>query len=164
MGRYRLAVVAVIVMILVVAVAVVFVFVVATVVANFVLVVPLVVVVNVSVRAIPITGVEAATFVARSNPARATVGRAGPIAFMPAIAAGVGIPVTADPEELRAGLSGHDDDGARWWGRANLNTDGNLGFGWNGGEKKSGKCGRFQQSFNHSSLLELVACETHIQR
>jgi len=154
----------VIVVILIVAMAVVFVFMEAAVVADFVLVVPFVIVVNVSVRTIPITGVEAATFVARSDPARSTVGRAGPVTFMPAVVSGNGIPVAFDPEKVRRRLIGHDDDGARWWRRANLNTDVNLGFGRNADEKKRGKRGRFQQSFNHGSLLELVACLTHIQR
>ena len=152
---------AVIVVVFVVTMAVVFMIVEAAIVADFVLAVPVVVMVDMAAGAVPVACVEATTLVARSNPAGATVGRTSPIAFMPPIVTGNGVPVTFDPEKVRVGLCGHNNYSARRRWRADLNADGNLCFGWNAGQKECGKSGRFQQSLNHDSLLELKWCFAH---
>lgn len=90
------------------------------------LAVPSVIVFYAAVVAIPVTCVKAFAVVARANPAGAGVWRPRPVAFMPSITAANGIPVTADPDEVRSGLIGKhcDHSWGRW--RADLDADCDL--------------------------------------
>jgi len=91
-----------------------------------VIAIPVVVVIETAVVAIPISGVVAAAFMARADPARAAVGRSGPIAVVPAISMAVGIPVAVDPEKLRAGLNGTYADDPRRRRCSEFNANGDL--------------------------------------
>lgn len=132
----------------VVTVAMVFMFVEATVIANVVLVIPFMVMIHATPGAIPVAGKIPATFVARANPTSADVGRAGPIAFMPVVMSADGIPVAGDKDRLRFGLRRHHNDSPRRGWSADLNADGNLSFGGNAGQQKSGKGGDFEKRFH----------------
>src|SRR5260221_5726113 len=66
--------------------------------------IPPVIMLYAAVTSVPITAIEAFAVMARSDPTCALVRWAGPIAFMPAITATGGIPVTANPDEVRTGL------------------------------------------------------------
>src|ERR1700747_2641599 len=116
--RPLLAPVSVVVVIAAIPVAVIFMFMKAVIVANFVFLIPVMVVVDVAARAIPIARIEATAFMARSNPARSSVGRASPVTFMPAIVASDRVPVAANPHKVGGGLRGHYDHGARGGWRA----------------------------------------------
>ena len=59
--------------------------------------VPVMVVLEVAARTVPITGVEASAIVARTDPARAFIRRASPIASMPDVMAADRVPITIDP-------------------------------------------------------------------
>ena len=98
------------------------------VVISVVIVVPVVVMIETAMRAIPIAGIEAATFVTRANPMRARVRRAGPVATMPDVAAVCWIPVAVNPKVARSGACRHDI--VAWRGRRpDLNADGDLRSG-----------------------------------
>jgi hypothetical protein len=84
--------------------AVVFVFFEASLVAYFAIAVPLVVMVETSAWAIPITAVVPTAFMAGSNPVRAGIGRAAPVALMPTVVAGNRVPIAADPDKVGGGL------------------------------------------------------------
>ena len=107
-------------------VAAIFVFFEAGFVAHFAFMVPLVVVVEMSARAVPITTVVATAFMARSNPVCTHVGWTAPVAFVPAIVAGNRIPIATYPNIVGSGLGGHYNDCARGRRRADLNADGYL--------------------------------------
>jgi hypothetical protein len=94
--------------------------------------VPVVVVLDAAVLAFPIAAVEALTVMTRAYPASALVGRASPIAAMPAIVAANGIPVAIDPEELRAGADRANSNDARRGRGTDYDSDRNL----------SERCGR----------------------
>ena len=78
--------------------------------------VPVMVVLEVAARTIPITGVEASTIVARTDPARAFIRRASPIAAVPNVTAAHRVPITIDPcvFSFRAGADWTDCVDARW--------------------------------------------------
>jgi len=116
-----------------------------SVVANFAIVVPMMVVVKAAARAVPIAGIKTAPIVARGNPTSASVRRAAPITFVPAIVSGNRIPITADPHEIGLRLRGHDNDGTRGWRRADLDANRNLRFCGNACQQERRKCGSFQQ-------------------
>jgi hypothetical protein len=98
------------------------------VVISVVIVVPVVVMIETAMRAIPIAGKEAATFVTRADPMRARVRRAGPVATMPDVAAIYGIPITVNPKVAWSGACRHDV--MAWWGRRpNLNANCDLRSG-----------------------------------
>jgi hypothetical protein len=98
------------------------------VVISVVIVVPVVVMIETAMRAIPIAGIEAATFVTRANPICARVGRAGPVATMPDVAAIYGIPVTVHPKVAWSRAYRHYV--VAWRGRRpDLNADGDLRSG-----------------------------------
>ncbi len=59
--------------------------------------IPSMIVIETSVRSIPIARVELSTFVTRTNPACAFIGRPAPIAFVPTIVATGRIPIAIDP-------------------------------------------------------------------
>jgi len=120
--------VAVVVVIVTMAMAVIFVFVEAAVIADFVFVVPVVIVSEAAARTVPIAAIEAAAFMPRADPASSRIRWARPITFVPAVVAGDRIPISADPHEIGCGLRGHDDDGRWRWRHANLNANGNLGL------------------------------------
>src|SRR5579863_1266499 len=112
------------------------------------LAVPSVIVFYAAVIAIPVTCVKAFAVVARANPAGAGVWRPRPVAFMPSIAAADGIPVTADPDEVRSGLIGkhRDHSWGRW--RADANTYGDLSArGVRAGKQKCDSTPTFSKVF-----------------
>lgn len=124
--------------------AVIFVFVKAPLIANLAFLIPMMVVVKAAARAVPIAGIETAAVVARRNPAGASVRRTAPITFVPAVVAGHGIPIAADPHEIRCGLRGHDNDGTRRGRRADLDPNGNLSFRGRACQQKRRNRGSFQ--------------------
>ena len=93
-----------------------------------VVVIPVMVVLEAAVRSVPIAGIEAATFMARSDPARAGIGRAGPVATMPDIMTAYWIPIAVDPGVFRPRTYWYDIV-ARRGRRPNLNADSNLRCG-----------------------------------
>jgi hypothetical protein len=95
-----------------VAMTMVFVIVIAAVIAVMI-VVPFMVVFDAAVWTIPIAVIETLAIVARADPASAFIGWKAPIAFVPAIVAFGGIPVTADPHEFGRGLHRNDGDHTR---------------------------------------------------
>ena len=149
--------VAVLVAIVTMPMAVIFVFVKAAVVANFMFLVPVVVVIEAAVGTVPIAAIEAAAFMPRADPASSRVRRARPITFVPAIVFADRIPVAFDPHEIWRRLRGHDDDGSRGWWRADLNANGNLGLCGCACQQKRRKCGSLQQMF-HKSVRLLEQC------
>src|SRR2546429_4446785 len=90
--------------------------------------VPVMVVLEVAARTIPITGVEASAIVARTDPARAFIRRASPIAAVPDVMAAHRVPITIDPRVFVFGAGADWTHGvdARWRRRSDLNADGNL--------------------------------------
>jgi hypothetical protein len=98
------------------------------VVISVVIVVPVVVMIETAMRAIPIAGIEAATFVTRADPMRARVRRTGPVATMPDVAAIYGIPVSVNPKVAWSGACWHDVV-ARRGRRSDLNANGDLRSG-----------------------------------
>jgi hypothetical protein len=155
--RPLLAPVSVIVVIVAIPMAVIFMFMKTAIVANFAFLIPVMVVVDVAASAVPVARIEATAFMARSNPARSSIGRASPITFMPAIVATDRVPVAANPHEIGCGLRRHDDHGARGWRRADLNADRNLGFCGRACQQKRRKCGSLQQMF-HKLVRLLEPC------
>jgi hypothetical protein len=95
-------------------------------VVSLVTAVPAVVVLDAAVLAFPIAGEEALTVVTRAYPASALIGRASPIAAMPAIVATYGIPVAIDPEEPGAGADGTNGNDARRGRGTDYDSDRNL--------------------------------------
>ena len=93
-----------------------------------VVVIPVVVVFETTVRTVPIPGVEAPAVVTRSDPMRALIRRARPVAPMPDIVAAYGIPIAIDPEVAGSGTGRHNVM-ARRRRRSNLNADGHLRCG-----------------------------------
>src|SRR5215471_3846842 len=65
-----------------------------------VVVIPVMVVFEPPMRAVPVASVEMAAFVAGPDPVRAGVRRTGPISPVPDVTAIDGIPVAANPNEL----------------------------------------------------------------
>src|SRR5262252_5897268 len=96
------------------------------VVISVVVVIPVMVVFETTVRAVPVAAVEAATFMARADPIRAAVRRTGPIAAMPDVAAVGGVPVAFNPDKLRARADRYDVMSGRRRS-ADLNSDSRLG-------------------------------------
>src|SRR5579862_6918677 len=146
------------VVVVVVSVAMVFMFVEPAVIANVVVVIPLVVMIYAPPRAIPVPGEVAATLVARANPMSADIGGAAPIALMPIVVPGDGVPVARNPERLRFGLRRHYHHGARRGWSGDLDADGNLSFGGNAGQQKSGKGGDLEQRFHGAMFSSDTEC------
>jgi hypothetical protein len=137
--------VAMVIFVVAVTMTVVFMLVKACVVANLAILVPMMVVVKTAARTVPIASVKAAAFMAGSDPTSASVGRTAPITFVPAVVSGDGIPIAADPHEIRCRLRRHDDNGARRRRRPDLNANRNLRFCGNGCQQERRKRGSFQQ-------------------
>jgi hypothetical protein len=95
-------------------------------VVSIVVMIPVVVMVQTAVIAIPIAGEIAFAVMVRDDPARAGVGRARPVAVVPAIVPSVGIPVAFDPDEILPWAAGNHGDHAGRRGRADLDADGYL--------------------------------------
>lgn len=91
-------------------------------------VIPMMVMFEAPAVAIPVAVVIAATFMARANPTRASVGRQRPIAAVPAIMMSVGIPIAINPEVLRTRAHRYDIV-ARGRRRPDFNADADLGSG-----------------------------------
>jgi len=68
--------------------------------------IPTVIVIYPAALAFPIAREELAAFIARSDPLRAGVGRASPIAVMPAIASALRVPISVYPKIVRSGRPG----------------------------------------------------------
>jgi hypothetical protein len=94
-----------------------------------VVMVPIVIVFDSAMISVPVTGVVAMAVVARSDPTGASVRRPAPVAFVPVIMSGFGIPIAANPDEFRSRLSRHHGYRARRRRSANRNADGNLSTG-----------------------------------
>jgi hypothetical protein len=140
------------VIVVIVSVTMVFVFVETTVITNGMIVIPFVVVIHATMWPVPVASEVAAAFVARANPMSADIGRAGPIAFMPVVVSADGVPIAVDKDRLRFGLRRHHHHSTcRGWG-ADLDADGDLSFGGNASQQKSGKGGDFQKRF-HSAMF-----------
>jgi hypothetical protein len=107
---------------------VIVVIVIATVIA-FMIVIPLVVVLDAAVRAFPVAVVEPFSIVARADPASAFIWWPAPIASVPPIVSSGWIPVAAYPDESRSGLCGDNGDNARCGWRANADSDRYLSAG-----------------------------------
>ena len=90
--------------------------------------IPMMVVFEAAAGAVPIADEVAATFVAGTNPTRASVGRQGPIAAVPAIMMSVGIPIAINPEVVRA-RTHRNYIVARGRRRPDFNADADLGSG-----------------------------------
>jgi len=87
--------------------------------------IPVMVMIETAMRAVPIAGIETAAFVTRANPMSALVRRASPVATMPDVAAVYGIPVTVHPKVPWS--RAHRHDVVSWRGRRpDLNADGDL--------------------------------------
>ena len=91
-----------------------------------VVVIPMMVVFETSVRTIPVASVEVAAFMARTDPVRASVRRTSPVAFVPNVAAVHGIPVAIHPRIFWPRTDGHNVMAWRWR-RPDLNSDRDLG-------------------------------------
>src|SRR5262249_28373209 len=85
-------------------------------------VIPVMVVSEAAMRAIPLAAVEAATFMARRNPVRASIGRSGPIAPMPNVVSVNRIPIVVNPDVVGARADRNRVMSRRWW-RPDLNSD-----------------------------------------
>ena len=96
------------------------------VVISVVIVIPVMVVFETTMRAVPVAAVEAAAFMARADPIRAAVRRTSPIAAMPDVVAVEGVPVACNPSKLRARADRYDVMSRRRR-RADLNSDSYLG-------------------------------------
>jgi hypothetical protein len=139
-----------------VAVAVIFMFVVPAIITDTFLV-PFMIVIEAATGTIPVTLVEATAFVARANPMSPGIGGLRPITFMPAVVPGDGIPVTANPHEIRARLRGHNGDDTRRRRRADHDSNRDLCFCGNAGQQECGKGGSFKCN-SHSSVRLLEQC------
>ena len=93
---------------------------------SVVVVIPVMIVFEMTMRAVPVAAVEAATFMARTDPIRAGVRRTSPIAAMPDVVAIDGIPVAFNPDKLGTRADRYDVMSGRRR-RADLNPDGDLG-------------------------------------
>src|SRR5215467_6591456 len=91
-----------------------------------VVVIPVMVVFEPPMRAVPVASVETAALVAGPDPARAGVRRSGPVSPVPDVAAVDGIPVAVNPNELGP-RADRNDIVPRRGRRANLNSDCDLG-------------------------------------
>lgn len=91
-------------------------------------VIPMMVMFEAAAVAVPVAVVIAAAFMARANPARASIGRQRPIAGMPAIVMSVRVPIAINPEVIRPRT--HRYDIVAWWrGSPDFNADADLGGG-----------------------------------
>lgn len=135
-----------VIVVVAVTVAMIVVIVIAAVIA-FMIVIPLMAVFDVAVRAFPIAVIEPPSGVSRADPAGTFIGWATPIAFVPAVVACNGIPVTADPHEFGRRLCRDygDDTGFGWrtdtdsdrYLRASGDTDQKHGKQQNGRQQSS---------------------------
>jgi hypothetical protein len=91
--------------------------------------IPMVVVIAPAVVAVPIAGEVSAPVVTRGYPPGVRVNGAGPVTGVPFIVIAHGIPVAIHPHEVRARPRRLDADDARGRGRANLDSNRNLGEG-----------------------------------
>ena len=97
-----------------------------TVVIAVVIAIPVMVVVESAMRAIPVAAVEAAAFVARADPARAGVRRTSPVTLMPNVVTARRIPVAINPCVAGSGAD-RNDRMPRRRRRPDLDSDGDLG-------------------------------------
>jgi hypothetical protein len=109
---------------------------VAAIVVAVVFAVPAMVVLKTAARAIPIAAEKLAAFVAGSDPSGAVIRRASPISGMPAITAGVGIPVSIDPDITGAGNYRPNPQHAWRWRGTYVNSQSNL-------TEEAGACGKY---------------------
>ena len=89
-------------------------------------VIPVVIVFDASTRTVPVALIESSMFVARRDPVSSFVRRFSPIARVPCVAPGNGIPVAIHPhvDRLWPRRSDHHNAGRRW--RPNRDSYGNL--------------------------------------
>lgn len=85
--------------------------------------IPAMIVVEPAVITIPVTVEEALSIVTRTHPARAGIGRPGPVAVMPSVVWPGRIPVTIDPDVVGPGTRGQDANDARRRRRSNPDPD-----------------------------------------
>jgi len=93
-----------------------------------VIAVPMMVMLEVAARTIPIAGVEAFAVMAGADPAGAFIRRTSPVAAVPNVVAANRVPIALDPCVFGFGTGADRTHSvnARWRGRSDLNTDGNL--------------------------------------
>ena len=91
-----------------------------------VIVIPVMIVFEAAMRAIPVACVEAAAFMARADPTRAGVGRTSPISLVPNVTAVHRIPVAIDPGVFRS-RADRNDIMPRRRRRPDLNSNRDLG-------------------------------------
>jgi hypothetical protein len=84
------------------------------------------VVLEATVRTVPVASIKSLAIMAWFDPTCALIGWPRPIAFVPAVMAADGVPVTANPDEIRSRLRGEDNNHTRRGWRTDANTDGNL--------------------------------------
>ena len=96
-----------------------------TVVITVVIAIPVMVMIETAMRAVPIACIETAAFVTRADPMSALVGRSGPVTAMPDVAVIHGISVSLNPKVAWSGA--HRNNIVAWRGRRpDLNADGDL--------------------------------------
>lgn len=97
-------------------------------VVTIMVVIPMVVVLKAATVAVPVAVIIPAAFVPGANPARATIGRQGPIAAVPAIVMSVRIPIAINPDVVRPRTHRYDIV-TRGRGRSDFDADADLGRG-----------------------------------
>ena len=97
-----------------------------TIVIAVVVAIPMMVVLEAAVGAVPVAAVEATAFMARADPMRAGIRRTSPVTAMPDVIAVGGVPISLNPNELRT-RTDRDNIMSGRRRRANLNSDRDLG-------------------------------------
>src|SRR5262245_34119978 len=116
-------------------------------------VIPVMVVFEAAMRAIPVAAVEAATFMARRNPVRASIGRSGPIAPMPNVVSVNRIPIAVNTDVVGARADGNRVMSRRRW-RPDLNYDSYLcGLMMSAKQEHCRKNNGAQQALHFYSLI-----------
>jgi hypothetical protein len=111
--------------------------------------IPVMIMVEAAAVTVPVTAVELAALIARSDPCGAGIRRPSPISSVPTISMAYRIPITVDPIIIRARGNGANTHHAGTWWRTNSNSHGYLRtVGRRSCQKHSGKH-RGQDIFFH---------------
>ena len=89
--------------------------------------IPAMIVLKTAVFSVPIAGEESSAFITGGDPMRTDVGSASPVTGVPPPVAPVRIPVTVDPDVIRAGSYRPNAQHPGRRRRADLNADSDLG-------------------------------------
>jgi len=98
-------------------------------VVTIVIVIPLVVVFETAMIAVPVTGEIPLAVMARRDPASAGIRRTRPVSGMPVVVAIYGIPVAINPQEVRRWGDGPDGQNPGRGRRSNFDADRDLSPG-----------------------------------